>query len=308
MKTVAICVATYKRPQGLERLLGSLSQLHLDRNSDTAIRVVIVDNDEDQSARGVVQQWKALSPWPVHYDVEPKRGISHARNRLVSLAADSEFIAFIDDDEIADPHWLTELLSAQKRFGSEIVVGPVVPRFEVDPPTWLLKGRFFERKQYREGEFMDYAGTGNALIATRIIREIPNPFDARLALSGGSDTLFFLRLTSCGNKIAFTTKAIVQEFVPPTRMTIGWLCKRAYRGGNTYNICRRLLEESGRWIPKRFLMGLIRIVLGSLFFFPAVLAGRIALVRALTVISEGAGGLAGIVGKKYLEYERIHGS
>jgi len=308
MKTVAICIATYKRPQGLKRLLRSLSELRLKEHSDVAIQIIVVDNDEFHTAREIAHQWRALSPWPVTYDVEPKRGISHARNRLVRLATGNQFIAFIDDDEIAHPCWLDELLSAQERFRSKIVAGPVVPRFEIDPPTWILNGRFFERRQHRDGELMDFAGTGNVLIKTSVMENRANPFDARLALSGGSDTLFFLRLSSKGVRIAYTSKAKVEEFVPPSRMTVGWLCKRAYRGGNTYNICKHIIDDSKRWIPKRVLKGAVRIAMGTLLLFPAIFFGRIAFVKALTTISDGAGGLAGIAGKKYLEYERIHGN
>ena len=308
MKTVAICIATYKRPQGLERLLQSLCKLQLKEHSDAAIQIIVVDNDEHQTAREIAHQWKALSPWPMTYDVESKRGISHARNRLVSLAMGNQFIAFIDDDEIAHPRWLDELLSAHERFRSNIVAGPVLPRFEIDPPSWILKGRFFQRKQYRDGKLLDFTGTGNVLIESSVLENQTNPFDPRLALSGGSDTLFFLRLSSNGHPIAYTSKAKVEEFVPPTRMTIGWLCKRAYRGGNTYNICKHLIEDSKRWIPNRVLKGIARIGMGTLFLIPAIVLGRIAFVRALTSISDGAGGLAGIVGKKYLEYKKTHGN
>ncbi len=308
MKTVAICIATYKRPRGLERLLRSLFELQLQEHPDAAIQIIVVDNDKFRTAEEVANQSRVLSPWPLIYDVEPKRGISHARNRLVNLAKRNQFVAFIDDDEIAHPLWLDELLSAHDRFGAQIVTGPVIPRFESDPPNWILKGRFFERKQYRDGQWIECTGTGNVLIATSEFEDRANPFDPRLALSGGSDTLFFLRLTRRGTRIAFTTKAIVEELVPASRTSVAWLCKRAYRAGNTYNICKHILEDSKTWIPIRGLKGFARITVGAIGLFAALPLGRIAFVKALTGMSKGAGGLAGILGKKYLEYEKIHGA
>ena len=64
-------------------------------------RFVVVDNDADESSRAVVTAAKL--PWPVVYVVEPERGIPFARNRAVREAADSDFVVFIDDDEIPEP-------------------------------------------------------------------------------------------------------------------------------------------------------------------------------------------------------------
>ena len=49
------------------------------------------------------------------YAVEPERNIALARNRALSLAR-GEKLAFIDDDEMASPFWLSTLLAAEKRY------------------------------------------------------------------------------------------------------------------------------------------------------------------------------------------------
>ena len=80
--TVAICVATYARHKGLRRLLSSLASLE---PAEAGLRVVVVDNDAAGSARAVVDGLEGF-PWAIEYAVEPRRGISAARNAAVRRA------------------------------------------------------------------------------------------------------------------------------------------------------------------------------------------------------------------------------
>jgi glycosyltransferase involved in cell wall biosynthesis len=65
-------------------------------------------------------------PWPLRYVVEPRRGLSFVRNRAISeaRAARADFVAFLDDDEVATAPWLTELLRVQGRYAADVVTGP----------------------------------------------------------------------------------------------------------------------------------------------------------------------------------------
>jgi cellulose synthase/poly-beta-1,6-N-acetylglucosamine synthase-like glycosyltransferase len=47
--------------------------------------------------------------WGVRYVVEPLVGLSRARNRG-ARACDSEIVAFLDDDALPEPEWLSGLL------------------------------------------------------------------------------------------------------------------------------------------------------------------------------------------------------
>jgi len=49
----SICIATYLRPLGLARLLDSLERLKLP--SGLRVETIVVDNDEDGSARSIVE-------------------------------------------------------------------------------------------------------------------------------------------------------------------------------------------------------------------------------------------------------------
>ena len=76
--TVAVCVITYRRPEGLGRLLDAFTKLEVDPEAIVPT-FVIVDNDADKSARAVVERAAHLPR--LVYAVEPELGIPFARNR-----------------------------------------------------------------------------------------------------------------------------------------------------------------------------------------------------------------------------------
>ena len=109
------CAAlTFRRPRGLEALLTSLAKLD-NPGPGYGVKVIIVDNDPDGSARSIVETCRTTMPWELVYTVEPRRGIPFGRNTAVRTAGDADFVAFLDDDEVAEPDWLTELLRVQRR-------------------------------------------------------------------------------------------------------------------------------------------------------------------------------------------------
>ena len=79
---VAICVATYRRPERLHALLGALDAQRLDAlpGERPQLLVVVADNDAAQSARPVCEDAKRWMSLSLRYGVEPRKGIPFARN------------------------------------------------------------------------------------------------------------------------------------------------------------------------------------------------------------------------------------
>ncbi len=304
---VAICVMTYRRPRWLTACLNSLAAQVLDRPVE--LTIVVVDNDRDAGSRDVVEGIRPQCPWPIVYEVEPEQGISFARNRAAAAALrlQADFIAFIDDDEEAEPGWLAELLRVQERFRADVVSGPVVPRYEEGVPDWAVRGRFFERPRHPTGASLDATRSGNCLFVTRLVANDPMPFDPKFALSGGSDTHFFRQVHREGASIVWADDAIVHERVPASRATAGWVLQRAYRGGACFAVSERLGQESSSWIPRRLLTGVGRGALGLLLVLPSVVLGKAGIMRALQMTFIGAGLISGIFGFLYREYSVVHG-
>jgi hypothetical protein len=97
--TVVIC--TRDRPVGLRATLASLR-----RQTDSDFGVLVVDNGSSspESARVV----EDLGLARCEYVVEPGPGLARARNRALG-AVHTDFVAWIDDDEVADPNWVRRL-------------------------------------------------------------------------------------------------------------------------------------------------------------------------------------------------------
>jgi len=142
-RRVSVCVATCERPIGLANLLGAFEVLEI--SVHTALQVVVVDNDPAGSAKAVCDEFCARHAYPLRYVAEKRRGIPFARNTALSVAlSDSDFVAFIDDDEIPESGWLAELLRVQALYGADVVTGPCLPHYLEPPPHWVVEGGFHE--------------------------------------------------------------------------------------------------------------------------------------------------------------------
>ncbi len=308
---VTVCIATYRRAEGLRRLLEGIDGLTFRKADPPEVRIVVVDNDPAGSASGVC---KGLAPklgWPLDYHAEPRRGISYARNTAVARAREgANFIACIDDDEVPEPGWLDELLHVQRSYAADVVSGPVLPYFPDPVPAWVVRGGFFEQAfehpRYPTGRELEVTATSNVLIRAGIFEETGLLFDERLALTGGEDVHFFARVRRAGYKIVHADDAVVHEWIPGSRANARWVLRRAYRVGNAHTLIEEYLGSDKRTRAVRIAKGCGRIVQGVLLMplsLPVLfLSGRWMFVQSLLYICRGAGMLAGMIGVRFEEY------
>jgi len=231
--SVSICTCTYKRNAKLRALLQALDRLD---PATPVFEVVIADNDEGCGAESLVAEELSRHNFDIFYDVEPRRNIAHARNHVVDMAR-APWLALIDDDEQPTPEWLIRHLRAAETYNADVVMGPTLPEYPKGTPSWVIRGRFFERPRRKTGEFVPYMRTlcGNVLLKSELVHARPGPFDPAYGLSGGEDTEFFEWLRSeRGAKIVWCDEAEVYERIEPDRMTVRWLVGRELRGGQTF--------------------------------------------------------------------------
>jgi succinoglycan biosynthesis protein ExoM len=306
---VSICVATYRRPEGLKRLMEGLDRLIFVNQEQPQIEVILVDNDPTCSAQIFCEQLRSQFKWSLKYFSEPQRGISHVRNKAVAeVAPAADFVLFIDDDEVPEPAWLEELLIAQTAYDADVVAGPSLPFFPViDTPAWVIKGKFFEAPRFTTGHLLEYTGTNNVLIRAHILRELDRVFDDRFAITGGEDTHLFMRLYRAGYKLVWADLAVVHEWIPQSRTNLTWILQRGYRSYSTYGLCEKELEPLVKVLVRRTLTGSGRIAIGIISLLPSIFLGKSQTVQALLQIARGAGMLSGLMGKSYNEYQNTHG-
>lgn len=305
---VAICIITFRRPEGLKRLLDSLNRLEFKNQPPPDLQLVVVDNDPAGLAHAYCQRIRSELKWPMTSGVEPRRGIAAARNTSFAHApADAEFVAFVDDDEYVEPGWLEALLETQQAHGADVVAGAVIAEYEEGTPDWVKKGGFFQRHRFHTGDRIKLCATCNVLVRASVLRKLGTVFDEQFSLTGGEDTHLFLRLFVAGCTMVFANEAIVHEQVPVSRANVKWLTMRAYSGGSIRSRCEQAVFPSLTARGRRLVTGVVRMGQGVCLIVPGCLLGRAVLVKGLHWFFVGMGMIAGLAGARCEQYRQIHG-
>jgi GT2 family glycosyltransferase len=302
---VSVCVATLGRPIGLANLLGALETLEIPPG--TTLQVVVVDNDSSGSARAVCDEVAARHAYTLRYVVEKRRGIPFARNAALAVVlSDSDFIAFIDDDEVPEPDWLAELLRVQDYYRADVVTGPCLPRYIEPPPRWVEEGGLHEMPRHSTGTLRHVAFTHNALVRAAVFDSMDRYFDESIARGGGSDAEFFARVFAAGFQIIWADNAIVHESVPASRSTVRWLVRRGFRVGTSSAWVESKHHSST--LLRLLAHGVYCMVKGTALALSLPLNGRAVTVEGLRLFSYGLGRIAGSSGYLHQEYRVIHGA
>lgn len=233
MPTLAVSIATFKRPGDLTLLLDSLEANLSVPDGWSLERVVVVDNDPAESARSVCD--RSVGPTPLVYGTQPEPGISTTRNTGLELCGDVDFVALIDDDEFITRPWPGPMCITQETHGADFVAAPVEPHFDVDPPPWAIRGGWYDRERFPTGTPQHTFRTGNLLMSTTALDKLGPPvFDPAFGLSGGSDTDLAERAVRHGMTLVWDDDGTVYERVPAERATGRWLRRRWFRQGSVY--------------------------------------------------------------------------
>lgn len=237
---VSICICTFRR-EALFEALASLSGLKgLD---DFEVDVVIADNDDNDVIRPRVAKFASGFRFEIKYVHAPARNISIARNAALAHA-EGQWAAFIDDDEVADPEWLSNLLSW--RSGAVAVVGQCIATYGPELPHWLPRCDFHSNSISNDPV---NAYTSNVLLNADFLREANITFRHELGQTGGEDTIFFREIDRAGGMITYRPDSIVYERVVPERANMTWVRRRKFRAGQTHGLmCREFAPLTFRWL------------------------------------------------------------
>lgn len=209
--------------------------------------VVVADNDPAQSAREVVKNFSLNSGLKVIYTCESQPNIALARNRALANA-EGNFIAFIDDDEHPENDWLFQLHETCVARKVDGVLGPVQPYFEAPPPSWVTRGKFFDRPTHDTGYRVSWeeARTGNVLFNRRILDSGEAPFRSQFD-TAGEDVDFFRRMMEKGRTFIWCNEAVVHELVTTSRCKRSYLLRRALlRGSNFHKHPTERFKNAGK--------------------------------------------------------------
>jgi len=228
MITTSVCIATFRRPTELERLLEALCA----QRGAPDFEVVVVDNDPQQSAKAIAERFSAAIA--LTYCHEPVPGVAAVRNRAV-VTSRGQFLAFIDDDEWPIPEWLAHFHDAAVESGADGVFGGIANQFATDVPQHIRGCGVFDATELADGADLRWwqTRTGNAYVRRTALPDQAAPFDVKYGLTGGEDTHMFCAMLRKGSRFVWSTRALVHSFHPLSRANLRWLFWRSLRYGGT---------------------------------------------------------------------------
>jgi GT2 family glycosyltransferase len=216
-RNASVIVASRERPGLLERCLKALEGQHV-----SPAELIVVDNTSgDAATRAIAERAGA------RYLLEPRRGVSHARNAGARAAA-GEIVAFTDDDAVPDAGWLAALASEFDDASVAAVSGLTLriddgagrlsshPIFGAHERIVLDRGApdWFER-----ASFGGIVGGCNLAIRRTAFATWPG-FDVRLgagtSAGGMEEHHAFFTLIDAGHRVVYTPAAKVHHPAPET--------------------------------------------------------------------------------------------
>jgi hypothetical protein len=184
--------------------------------------------------------------------------------------------------------------------GDDAALGPVIPQYPAGSHKWAIKSGFFDRPRFPTGTQIgcDTCRTSNALVrAVRVKARKPQPFDERLALSGGEDHDFFKWCAGEGGKFVWCDSAIVNEAVPLDRQNLRFILERCFRTSTLYWRSEYTGHSTG-WALRKAITGLIG---GALLILLGALVRPFGLSQSVRAWRKGINGLGRAAALKNFE-------
>jgi succinoglycan biosynthesis protein ExoM len=290
---ISVCICTLKRPDLLRRTLEGLEGQQT--GGLFSYSAVVADNDAQESARDGVAAFSSTSRLAITYCVEPQQNIALVRNKAIENAA-GNWIAFIDDDEIPAADWLLNLFKICLARGADGALGPVKPHFDIEPPRWVTKGKFFVRPVRETGYTLGWeeSRTGNVLFRKDVVKCLGIPFRQEFG-TAGEDMDFFRRAMEQGRSFVWCNEAVAYEVVPPARCTRKYLLRRALlRGSNFHKHPAKRLQNLAKSliaVPGYALILPVLLLFGQHIFIKYLIklldhASRLLAYLGLSVVTE----------------------
>jgi glycosyltransferase involved in cell wall biosynthesis len=236
MYKISVVVCTYNRSKLLKGAIESLLDQTLDKSQ---FEIIIADNGSTDDTKYLVKAYiDKHNEYNIRYICEPKQGSSNARNAGFRNA-NSQYIAFMDDDAKADKHWLENIVKTITNIKPHILGGPIYPFYLTEKPEWFLdkyeirtkgdKARFLTENEYM---------SGSNIILKKSLLELINGCNPNIGPKGekmgyGEDTKLIIdtRQKIKDARIYYNPQIIVQHLVPADKMRLGYFIKRSFDVG-----------------------------------------------------------------------------
>ncbi len=246
----SVVIPTSGRPTELDRCLAAISR----QDYPDFDVIVVINSSGDPETEQVARRWKARCV------NETRTGLCRARNRG-ALVSSAHIVAYLDDDSVPEPSWLSGLV---KEFSDPMVMGvggrtiPLRLETEAEKLFASVRGNAYNRPSPlivdRETpywfEICGFGGIGAGcnMAVRRAAFEVWPGFHERTdrgtPVYGGGEQHAFFSLVSRGFRVSYTPHAVVRHPFPPTMDDLVRRYKRDLTASTAF-FTMMLVEEKG---------------------------------------------------------------
>jgi glycosyltransferase involved in cell wall biosynthesis len=308
---VSVIICTYAEGRWKD-LLGAISSVQQQTLSPREI-IIVVDHSP-----GLLQQVREQVTGVIVIENIEARGLRGARNCGIAVAQ-SEIIAFLDDDAVAAPDWLAFLCEGYADTQVLGSGGKVTPSWEGDKPSWLPEEFYWVVGCSYRGMPQTVATVRNPIGANMSFRQ--EVFDTvgdfhseieqigKRHAGGCEETELCIRARQRWPESVFLylPEARVFHRVPDSRMTWRYFCSRCYREGLAKAIvawyvgAKDSLASERSYTLRTLPQGIVRGLTDALFHYDfAGFARAGAIAVGLVVTTTGY-----LIGSVYLRVAKL---
>ncbi len=161
---ISVIIATHNRCQMLAGTLEALQSQDFDPQS---FEVIVADNGSTDATSAVAEGFaKGFAHFAYLFDTRPGQLVGWHR---ALATAQSEILAFIDDDVRPGARWLNAIAEIFAEDGTGLATGKIIPEFEEKPPKW-------NREMVKTWENGIWSSLWGMLDLGNAIRDIPADF------------------------------------------------------------------------------------------------------------------------------------
>ena len=266
---VSVVICTYA-DEMYEEFLDAVESIRVQTYDDVEV-VIVVDGTQSVYVRAREEHRGDQEDILVHCNDE-NQGVSYSRTKGAELAS-GDVVAFIDDDAVADPRWIEELVKTYKKTDALAVGGRMTGRWLAGRPWYLpeefkwlvgvtypgfadpgeeVRNTFESNISFRRDVFLDLGGYDPSF----------GPDADSYSHSEGAEIGARLR-AEYGRGVVYNPDAVVEHKVFEERVELTHLLTRAFQQGVSKRRMGRQAPEEGvseesTYLSQVFLEGIPR--------------------------------------------------
>lgn len=261
---ISAVICSYNRARFIIKAVESIFAQDVDK---AMYEVIVVDNNSTDNTLEVLQQFKTEHPdYNFRFYTETNQGVAYTRTRCAEEAK-GELIAYLDDDSMAQPGWLSTTI----RFFDEhpevySTGGKITPYFLTGIPNWYSKyffglvGNFDQGPKEKQLTGARYPCGANMAFRKKVFDEI-GYFNTDLGRKGtgllaNEEKDIYLRILAHGKKVFYLPQVEVLHAVESNKFDKNYVHRhsmgigggeRLRLKGNTGALIKKFVEYVAKW-------------------------------------------------------------